>query len=167
VPGVFADENGRSAPSGIEGLHTTASFDKSLFVEHSVRGQEYLPVDVADSGIRTAQRSVESGIVKPVPVHLVESECDIYRIDSGLFMLPAEIVEELIGGYGKVPNPALQEVAGQSGFRSHDEVGGLGPPGNLPEERPKSAKVLLIRPFVGPHLGYGEAEHTVKVRGER
>jgi protein tyrosine phosphatase (PTP) superfamily phosphohydrolase (DUF442 family) len=163
MPGVLADENGRPAPSGIEGLHATPGFDKSLLVEHAIGWQEDFPVDVADAGIGTAQRSVEAGIVESVPVDLIKPERDVHRVDSGFFMLAAEVIEELIGRDGQVPHTALEEVTSECGFRSHDEVRWLGPSGNLPEERPESAKILLIRPLVGPHLGYGEAEHVLKV----
>jgi len=75
-------------------------------------------------------------------------------------VLPAQIVEQLIAGNGQLADTALQEIAGEGSFRSDQQLGWLGPSPHLAEEGAEAAEILPIRPFLGPHLGNGEAEHV-------
>jgi hypothetical protein len=159
VPRILTDEQGRPAPAGIECLHAAAGLYEAFFVEDTVGGQEDLPVDMADAGVGPTERSIQPGVVQPVSVHLVEAERQVERRGPGFLVLPAEIVKQLVGGDGKVPDPALEEIAGERGLRSDHKLGRLGPVSHLPKEGPQPAQILLISPFVGAHLGNGEAEH--------
>jgi hypothetical protein len=82
-------------------------------------------------------------------------------------VLPAQIVEQLVGCDGEIAYTALEEIAGERGLRRNHELRRLGPASNFAEEPAETAEVLLVCPFVGAYLGYGEAEHILKVRGER
>src|SRR5215207_3062090 len=82
-------------------------------------------------------------------------------------MLPAQIVEQLIGRDRQIPNAALEEVPGECRLRRHYQLRRFGPASDLPEKSPNPAEILLVRALLGPHLGYGETEHALKVRGER
>jgi hypothetical protein len=167
VPSVFADENGRASPSGIECLDTATRFDESLLIEYSVGREEDFAMDMTNTGISPAEGCIEAGVVEAVPVDLVKTQGHVNRIAPSLLVLPAEILEQLIGGDSQIPYAALNEVPRECGFGSHHKVRRLGPASDLPEERPESAEILVVRPFMRPYLGYGEAEHPLKVRGGR
>ena len=98
---------------------------------------------------------------------LVEAQRNVEWRGAGLLVLPAEIGEELVGGDGQIPHPALQEIAGQGGLRRDEELRRLRPASDLPEEGAETAEVFLVCPFLGPYLGDGKAEHSLKVRGEK
>jgi hypothetical protein len=98
---------------------------------------------------------------------LIEADGKIHRRSSRLAMLLAEVIEQLVAGDGQVPDTPLEEVPSQGRLRCNDQFGRLRPVADLTEEGAESAQVLLIRPLMGPYLGYGEAEHALKVRGER
>jgi hypothetical protein len=78
-------------------------------------------------------------------------------------VLPTQVIEELGARDGEIPHAALEEVSGEHGFRGDNELGRLRPAADFPEDCPDPAKVLLVCPLVGPHLGYGKAEHIIKV----
>ena len=82
-------------------------------------------------------------------------------------MLLTEIVEELAGGDGQITNPALEEVPGEGSFGPDHQIRRFGPGTDFPEKGAKPAEVLLIGSLVGTYLGDCEAEHGLKVRGER
>jgi hypothetical protein len=124
-------------------------------------------VDVANAGVGSAEGSVEPGVMEPVTVHLIKAERDVEGRGTGFLVLPAEIVEQLIRRDGEIPNPALEEIAGECCLRSDNKLRRFGPVSDLPKEGPEPAEILLISPFVGPDLGNREAEHVLKVRGER
>jgi hypothetical protein len=116
MPGIFADEKRCPAPPGIERLDAAAGFHEAFLVEHSIGREEYLPVNVTDSGIRPAQRSIQAGVIIAVAVDLVESQCNVERGGAGLLVLPAEVTEQLVGGHRQIPYPTLQEIACESGL---------------------------------------------------
>ncbi len=60
VPGIFADEDGRPAPPGIEGLHAPAGLDEALLIENAVGREKDLSMDMADTRVRPAERGVQS-----------------------------------------------------------------------------------------------------------
>jgi hypothetical protein len=100
-------------------------------------------------------------------VDLVETQSYIQRRSTGLLMLLTEVVEELVCRDGQITNPALEEVPCERSFRADHEVGRFRPAADLPKEGAKAAEVLLIGSLVGTYLGDGEAEHGLKVRGEK
>ena len=79
VPGIFTDEDRRPAPSGIECLDAPPGLDETLLVEDAVGRKEDLPVDVADPGVRPAERGVQPRVVEPVSVDLVEAQRNVER----------------------------------------------------------------------------------------
>ena len=50
VPGVLADQDRDPPVTGVEGLDIAPPVHEALLVEHAVRGQEHLAVDVEDTG---------------------------------------------------------------------------------------------------------------------
>jgi hypothetical protein len=120
-----------------------------------------------DAGIRAAQRGIQAGVVEAVSVYLVEAEGDIQRRGTRFVVLPAQVLENLIAGHGKVADAAFEEITGQCSLGPNDQLGCFRPGGNLPEQRPEPAEILLVGPFLGPDLGYGESEHALKVRGAK
>jgi protein tyrosine phosphatase (PTP) superfamily phosphohydrolase (DUF442 family) len=123
-------------------------------------------MDMADSSVRPAQRCVEAGVVQPVSVHLVEAERDIEGGCGNLLVLASQVIKQLIRGDSQLPHPTFQEVARQRGLRRHHQIRWIGPSANFPKEGAYPAEILLVRPFLRPYLGYREAEHVCKVRGE-
>jgi hypothetical protein len=100
-------------------------------------------------------------------VDLVKAESYIQRWSTGFLMLLTEVVEELVGRHGQITNSALEEVSGERSFGADQEVRWFGPSADLPEQGAQAAEVLLIGSLVGAYLGDGEAEHGLKVRGEK
>jgi hypothetical protein len=100
-------------------------------------------------------------------VDLVKAESYIQRWSTGFLMLLTEVVEELVGRHGEITNSALEEVSGERGFGADQEIRGFGPSADLPQQGAQPAEVLLIGSLVGAYLGDGEAEHGLKVRGEK
>jgi hypothetical protein len=66
-------------------------------------------------------------------VHLVEAEGDVQGADAGFLMLPAQVIEQLIGGDSEVPDPTFEEVPGERRFGSYHQLGRVGPGTHLPE----------------------------------
>jgi hypothetical protein len=124
-------------------------------------------MDVTDAGLRSAQRSIDPGVVEPVSMDLVETQGYIKRWDAGFLMLLTEVIEELVCGDGEITNAALEEVPGECGFGADHQIRRVGPASDLTEKGAEPAEVLLIGSLVGTYLGDGEAEHGLKVRGER
>lgn len=124
-------------------------------------------MDMPNTGISPTQGCVEARVVEAVAVDLVKTQSHVNRIGPRFLVLPAEILEQLIGRDSQIPYTALHEVPRECGFGSDHKIGRLGPASDLPEERPESAEILVVRPFMRPYLGYGEAEHPLKVRGGR
>ena len=118
-----------------------------------------LAVDVADAGAGPAQRGVESGVEQPVLVHLVEADRDVERRRFRVPVLAGDVLVQLVGGDGEVPDPPLEEVSGERGLGQHQQLGRLRRLRNLAEERAEPAEVFLVGAFVGAHLSDGEAEH--------
>jgi hypothetical protein len=100
-------------------------------------------------------------------VHFVEAKRDINGRDARFLVLSRQVLKQLITGDGQIAHASLEEVSGKGGLRCHHELGRLGPAPDLTEQRAESAEILLVRTLLGPYLGYGEAEHGLKVRGER
>jgi hypothetical protein len=98
---------------------------------------------------------------------LVETQGYIERWDAGFLMLLTEVIEELVCGNREITNTALEEVPGECGFGADHQVRRFGPASDLTEKGAEPAEVLLIGSLMGPYLGDGEAEHGLKVRGER
>jgi hypothetical protein len=92
-------------------------------------------------------------------VDFVEAQSYVQRRSTGLLMLLAEVVEELVCRDGQITNPALEEVPCERSFRADHQIGRFGPAADLPKEGAKAAEVLLIGSLVGTYLGDGEAEH--------
>jgi hypothetical protein len=124
-------------------------------------------MDVTNAGVRSAQGGIHPGVVETVSVDLVEPQSYIQRWSTRLLMLLAQVVEQLVCRYGQITNPALEEVPGERGFGADHEIRRFGPATDLPEKGAKAAEVLLIGSLVGTYLGNGEAEHGLKVRGEK
>jgi hypothetical protein len=93
-------------------------------------------------------------------MHLIKAQGDIERCCAGLLVLPAQVIEQLIGRDGQVANTALEEIPGECGFRCDHQIGRLGPARHLPEQGAYPAEILLVRTFLRPYLGYSEAEHA-------
>jgi hypothetical protein len=167
VPGIFTDEHGGTAPAGIKGLNTAAGLDEALLVKDPVSRKENLPMNVADTSIRPAEGGVESGVVEPISMDLVESERYVERRGSGIAMLATQIRKELVPGDGQLTNSAFEEITGQRRFRGNDELGRVRPAPDLAQEGAEPAEILFIRTLLGTYLGNGKAEHVLKVRGER
>jgi hypothetical protein len=153
VPGVFADEHCRPAPAGVERLHGAAGLDEALLVEDAVGRQEDFAVDVPDAGVRAAERGVERGVVQPVLEDLVEADRDVERWSARRAVLPAEVVEQPLGGDGEVPHAAFDEIAGERCLRREEQFRRLRPARHLAEERAEPAEILVVRPLPGPELG--------------
>ena len=51
MPGIFADEDRRPAPTGIERLHAPAGLDEPFLIEDAVGREKDLSMDVTDSGV--------------------------------------------------------------------------------------------------------------------
>jgi hypothetical protein len=98
-------------------------------------------------------------------VDLVEPQRDVEGTDARFFMLPAQVIEQLIGGDREFPYSTFQEVTREGGLRCNHQLGWVRPATHLPEEGPYPAEVLLVRPFLRSYLGYRKAEHILKVRG--
>jgi protein tyrosine phosphatase (PTP) superfamily phosphohydrolase (DUF442 family) len=96
-------------------------------------------------------------------VHLVETQRYINGRGAGFLVLMAQIPEKLVAGDGEITDPTFQEVPGERCLRSYHEIRRLGPVADLSQERTEPAKVLLIRPFLGPYLGEGESKHVLKI----
>jgi hypothetical protein len=124
-------------------------------------------MDVADSGIRPPEAGIEPGVVKPVAVHLIETQRHIEWRSARLLVLPAQIVEQLVRRDREVAYSAFDEIPGERGLRPHQQIGRFRPAPDLPEQGAEPAEVFLIRPFVRTYLGNGETEHGLKVRGEK
>jgi hypothetical protein len=167
VPGVFANEKCRPSPSGIERLNTAAGLHEAFFVEHPVGRQEDLSVDVTDTGPGSAERGVDPGVVEAVMVDLVEAQRDVQRQSAGFLVLLTEIIKELVCGDGEITNTALEKVPGEGSFRTDQQIRWLGPGADLPKKGAEAAEVLPIGSLMGTYLGNGEAEHGLKVRGEK
>jgi hypothetical protein len=167
VPGILADQDGGPSPPGIERLNASSGLYEALLVENAVGREKYLPMDVANTGVGPAECGVEAGVVEPVSVHLVKTERYVEGGGPRFLMLMAQIIKQLVGRKGEVPYSALEEIAGERRFGGHHQLRRVRPAADLPEECPHPAEILLVRPFLRAHLGYGKAEHALKVRGER
>jgi hypothetical protein len=98
---------------------------------------------------------------------LVETQRYIDRWDAGFLMLLTEVIEELVCANGEITNATLEEVPGERGFGADHQIRRFGPASDLTEKGAEPAEVLLIGSLVGTYLGDREAEHGLKVRGER
>ncbi len=58
MPGILTDEYRCPAPSGIESLDRPAGLDEALLVEHAVRGEKDLAMDMAHTRIGPAKSRV-------------------------------------------------------------------------------------------------------------
>jgi hypothetical protein len=58
VPGIFADKDGSPTPPGVESLYAPAGLDEAFLIEYTIGGEEDLPMDVADTGVRPTERRV-------------------------------------------------------------------------------------------------------------
>src|SRR5215210_4174266 len=159
VPGVLANEERCPSPCGIERLNTAAGLHKAFFVEHTVRRQEDLPMDVTDAGAGSTQGGVDARVVEAVIVDLVESQRYVKRRSAGFLMLLTEIVKQLVCGNSEITNATLQEVPREGSFRTDEQIGRLGPRAHLPEKGAEAAEVLLVGSLVGTYLGNGKVEH--------
>jgi hypothetical protein len=99
-------------------------------------------------------------------VHFIKAKGDIEWGDTSLGMLPAQIGEQLIRGNSQIADATFEKVPGERGFRSDHQLGRLRPASNFTEKRPNPAEILLVRSLLGPDLGYGKAEHVIKLRGK-
>src|SRR3954452_22844187 len=122
-------------------------------------------MNVPDTRVGSSEGGIEPGVVEPVCMDFVEAQGDVHGGGTGFGMLPAQIVEQLVGGNGQIPDPALQEVAGERGFRCNDQVRRLGPMAHFPKQRAYPAEILLVRTLVGRYLGYGRWKHVLTRTG--
>jgi hypothetical protein len=70
-----------------------------------------------------------------------------------------EILKELLGGQGEVPNSAFEEIARQCRLRSDNQAGRIRPLPDLFEHLSQARQVPGVRSFIGPELRNGESEH--------
>jgi protein tyrosine phosphatase (PTP) superfamily phosphohydrolase (DUF442 family) len=167
MPGIFTDEDCGPTPGRIERLDTTPGLHEPFLIEDPVGRKKDLSVNVADSGIGPTECGIETGVIQPVSMYLVEAKADVDRGATGLFMLPTQIVEQLGRGNGQISHPTLEEVPGERSFRRNNQIGRLRPAGHFPKQCSNPAEVLLVSPLVGPYLGDGEAEHGLIVSAHR
>ena len=80
---------------------------------------------------------------------LVEAQGHVERRDAGLLVLPAQIVKQLVGGDGQIPDPTLEEIAGQRGFRGHQQLGRLRPAPTSRNRAPNRQRFSSYAPFWG------------------
>jgi hypothetical protein len=102
-------------------------------------------------------------------MHLIEAERDVERW-RGLYPFnPLYIPKQILGGYPKVTDAPLEEVAGERSLWSEDQAGGRGPAGSLPEHGAEPAEVLFVAAFARPELGNREGKHggNIPVSSER
>ena len=93
-------------------------------------------------------------------MHLVEADRDVERRRFRVPVLAGDVLVQLVGGDGEVPDAPLEEVSGERGLGQHQQLGRLRRLRNLAEERAEPAEVFLVGAFVGAHLSDGEAEHV-------
>src|SRR6185437_13104322 len=75
VPGILANEDGGlPTPTRVERAHAILSpIDEPLFIEHAVRRQKDLTMDVTDLGLLVAERRVQRRVVDVILKPLVEA----------------------------------------------------------------------------------------------
>src|SRR4029079_9686036 len=80
LPRVLAHEHGCAPPRRIERANRAPTLDKSLFVEQSVRWEEHLAMNLANTRLAVAEVDVHGAVVQLVVPDFVEPKRDVERL---------------------------------------------------------------------------------------
>jgi hypothetical protein len=72
---------------------------------------------------------------------------------------------KLLGASGVLPDSALEEITGECGFGEHEQVGGFGGAGQVPEDHAQLSEIVLVRTLVRAELDYRQVEHGGNLKG--
>ena len=125
VPRVLADEHRGRPPRAGEGADLVPALHEALLVEHAVRRQEVLAMDVEHLAPgRGPEPNAERAVVQRVPPPLIEPDHHLERVGTvdHRAVDPVEFAGQRAGGHGQVADPAFDEVAGRRRLRQHEQL---------------------------------------------
>ncbi len=163
MPGVFADQHRRAAPTRVEGAHLEPAIDEPFLVEQTVCRKKQLAVHVPDQRLVASQRYIERAIIEGVVPHLVESNAHIewLRCTNCRGVLGLKIAGKGAGGHRDVADATFHEVSGERGLGEDGDIGTWFEGVYLRENAGETGEVDSIIALTRFELNYDEMNRSI------